>query len=50
MTMRKWKALIQKDFKLTFNNKSFPVIMLMPVIFAVFYTTILPMPPDPKPI
>lgn len=48
MTMRKWKALIQKDFKLTFSNKSFLVIMLMPVIFAVFYTTILPMPPGPE--
>ncbi|CAM3621937.1 ABC transporter permease [Erysipelothrix urinaevulpis] len=41
MNLRKWKALIKKDFKLTLNNKSIFFVFIMPVLFAVIYKYLL---------
>lgn len=38
MKLRKWKALLLKDIRLTLSNRSLLVIMLLPIIFAVVYT------------
>ena len=38
MKLRKWKALLLKDFRLTLNNRSLLAVMLLPVLFAVIYT------------
>lgn len=43
MKLRKWKALLRKDLKLSFTNKSFMLLLLFPIGFAYLYSYLIPM-------
>ncbi len=48
MKLRKWKALLSKDFKLILNNKNILLLLMLPILFAVIYSSSMDLGDDPK--